>query len=253
MNKEKILFMCVDAQKDFINKDGALSVKGAEKIKPALNNLIQLAVKIDNGMNNYATIIYTGDKHNKSSKEISDHPNLVDGTFLPHCMDNTDGMNFIDEVYPFNPIIIDWYYNTIDDIAIEFASEIIIYKDDFDVFQGNKHTNNILKIVNPSIVFVFGVATNICVNAAMVGLAKRGYEVCLVIDAVKELPGISLDEVIQEWKKYRIKYISTIPYISQYHHAFEFYKKICDTYNHDYFNQSHILTLDKFIKDRFGD
>jgi len=257
MSKNKIVFMCVDAQKDFINHDGELSVECAEEIKPALKNIIQFALNMDSDSlessnSCEAVIVYTGDKHNSDSREISDVPNNFN-TFLPHCMEHTDGANFIEEVEPFNPIVVDWQDEDLEIGAIPFANEIVIYKDDFDVFYGNKHTEKVFELIKPTMVFVFGVATNICVNDAIIGLHKRGYEVCVVIDAVMEVLAVPMDGIIEKWKSCGIKYVATIPYISENHHSFKFYKKICKIYNHDSANQSHILTIDKFIRNRFGD
>ena len=53
----RVIFWNVDTQKDFINKDGALYVKDAETIKPALATLTNFARK------NNIKVINTGDYH----------------------------------------------------------------------------------------------------------------------------------------------------------------------------------------------
>ena len=61
-----------------------------------------------------------------------------------------------------------------------------------DVFKGNPFTENILKIIAPKTVIVYGVTTNVCVNDAVLGLVNRVKRVIVVEDAIKELPNIPL-------------------------------------------------------------
>jgi nicotinamidase/pyrazinamidase len=75
----------------------------------------------------------------------------------------------------------------------------IIRKDAFDVFKGNRYTEKLLKLLSPKTVVVYGVTTNVCVNDAVVGLAKRVNRVIVVENAIKELPNIPLP--FDNWKK----------------------------------------------------
>jgi nicotinamidase/pyrazinamidase len=205
---KKVLFWCVDCQKDFIEPTGKLYVAGAEKIIPNLVEMTKLAKKYN------LTTIYTADWHNKNSKEITDKPDFIT-TFPEHCMMGSSGCHLIKEIENemkmnfsdfehMNFFEFDWKDNEnevkqkLNDPDFQY-DDIFIYKDAFDVFVGNKYTEEIVKKINPSIVVVYGVATNVCVNYAVLGLAKRGIKVIVVIDAIKELPNLLIDNIIDKW------------------------------------------------------
>ncbi|MDH3879071.1 MAG: isochorismatase family protein, partial [Desulfobacterales bacterium] len=85
---------------------------------------------------------------------------------------------------------------------IHKSRNIIIRKDAFDVFEGNNLTeaivNNLgIPFLDRPIFIVYGVATNVCVKAAVEGITKRGYSVKVVTDAIKGLP--TLPDPIQDW------------------------------------------------------
>ena len=85
-----------------------------------------------------------------------------------------------------------------------YDNNIVLTKNKFDIFEGNPHTNQLLDLINPDTVVVYGVATNVCVNYAVLGLEKRGISVYVVKDAIKELPNLPLDEIYRGWKNKNI-------------------------------------------------
>lgn len=193
----KILFWNVDTQKDFMNKDGKLYVQGAEEILPNLKKLTDYAKQHN------IPVVNTGDYHTTSSIELSEEPDFKT-TFPRHCMVGTSGLEFVEETYPPSR---DKSYYTVNYTdkeltpAIKRAQNIVIYKDAFDVFAGNPHTENILKALQPDLVIVYGVATNVCVNFAVLGLQKRKIKTLVVEDAIKGLPNLPLDPIFEEWDK----------------------------------------------------
>jgi len=190
----KTIFWNVDTQNDFMNADGKLSVPNAEPIRQNLEKLTQYARRMN------CKVISTGDWHTKESKEISDKPDFVN-TFPEHCIRDTYGAEFIYETFPDNAYFVDWMKNK--NFEIDFAENsrnVVIYKDDFDVFKGNPYTDKIIKAIKPERVVVYGVATNVCVDYAVKGLLKRGIQVLYVKDAIKELPGLPLEEVLNSWE-----------------------------------------------------
>lgn len=202
----KILFMCIDAQKDFINNNGALYVKGAEEIKLNLRILTELANKYG------ITIINTGDYHNDLSEELSDNPDFKN-TFPKHCIMGTIGSEFVDEVMP---RMIDRTFYTAPNYAkitnsnsIVGAKSIIIYKDSFDVFKDSTCAKDIIEFLSPDMVIVYGVATNVCVNYAVQGLISKGRRVTVVVDAIKELPDLPIVDIIHDWKSKGVKLVAT--------------------------------------------
>lgn len=192
MENIKLIFWNVDTQVDFVEPEGKLYVQEAEKIKPLWQQITAFAKQ------NNIRVVNTADFHYPNSAELSDNPDFVN-TFPQHCMANTPGAEYLAETQPEHPVEIDWdkSYDTFE--AVRSARNIIIRKDAFDVFAGNPYTDEILQIISPQIVVVYGVTTNVCVHDAVVGLSKRVKRVIVLEDAIKELPNIPLS--FNAWKK----------------------------------------------------
>lgn len=200
---EGILFWNVDTQIDFVEPSGKLYVKGAEKLKPVWKKITDFAA------GRKIRVVNTCDFHLINSGELSHNPDFKT-TFPEHCMAGTIGAEFIPETKPLLPAIVDW----MDHLAIlpflananQFRN-IVIRKDAFDVFEGNPYTTKILELLCPEKVFVYGVTTNVCVDKAVCGLARMGYQVFIFEDAIKELPNLPLP--FNNWKKLGVKLISS--------------------------------------------
>lgn len=189
------LFWNVDTQFDFVSPQGKLYVPGAELLKTNWGKLTKLA------KTRLITVVNTADWHYPDSAELSKNPDYVT-TFPVHCMANTSGAEYIEETNPENPLIFDWnkeYRITLETIDLNKYRNYIIRKDAFDVFKGNRYTEQILNLLSPKTVIVYGVSTNVCVNDAVVGLAKRVNKVIVVENAIKELPNIPLP--FENWRK----------------------------------------------------
>ena len=206
----KFLFWNVDTQIDFMEANGKLPVASAILIKPALKRTTRLATEKN------ITVINTADLHNDNSPELSENPDFIN-TFPPHCIKDTDGSKFVSEV-SFDlktASVVNWFDETLNKENI-FKRNIFITKDKFNAFEGNKYTEEIVKTINPKIVIVYGVAANVCVDAAVMELAKRGYIVYVVFDAIKELPQIPIDAVIEKWVKAGVKFACSDWQVPQY-------------------------------------
>ena len=202
LNLRNTIFWNVDTQVDFMEPGGKLYVQDAEKLKPVLRKITKLAE------DKSVFVVNTADYHHADSPELSDNPDFKT-TFPPHCMAETPGAEYISETNPSSPVIINWNRGQdIDDLIekIQNAREVVIRKDAFDVFAGNPYTDKILQNLNPETVVVYGVTTNVCVNDAVVGLSKRGKNVLVVSDAIKELPNLPLP--IDNWIKLGVKMIT---------------------------------------------
>ena len=194
----KIAFFAVDLQKDFMNPDGALYVKGAELIKPKLKEITDFARE------KKKIVVNTADCHTKDTKEISDNPDYMT-TFPPHCMLlGEGGMDYIEETDPRKDVKSNYcmvcYTDEKIHHTIDRARNIIIYKDAFDVFKGNQFANEVVKRIHADTYIVYGVATNVCVDYAVMGLLERKKKVYVVKDAIKELPNLPIDELYNRWK-----------------------------------------------------
>ncbi len=188
MSNSSVLFWNVDTQEDFIDSGGKLYVMGAEIIRPNLKYLTDLAKERS------IRVINTCDYHFVNAEEISENPDYIT-KFPPHCMAGTSGANFIRETDPEMPVIVDWDVDLAIHLEIDDPQQfrnIVLRKNAFDVFAGNPYTEKILEILKPERVFVYGVTTNICVDNAVMGLTDRGIKVCVIKDAIKELPNLPL-------------------------------------------------------------
>ncbi len=203
MSISRTLFWNVDTQEDFIDQAGKLYVKGSERIRPVLKQITDFA-KIEG-----IRVVNTCDYHHINSNELSSTPDF-ETSFPQHCLAGSSGAEFISETLPESPLLIDWDFELA--IYAEFDNpdrfrNIIIRKDAFDVFAGNPYTEQIVQILQPDKVFVYGVTTNVCVDKAVMGLSERGIKVYVFEDAIKELPNLPLP--FETWKA---KGVDLIPF-----------------------------------------
>lgn len=197
-----MLFWNVDTQIDFVYPRGKLYVQGAENLRPQWKELTRLAKE------NSIRVVNTADYHYANSAELDSSPDFVN-TFPEHCMAGTRGADYIRETDPEDPVIFDWdkeYLITPGLFGREEHRNFVIRKDAFDVFTGNPMTEKILKYLNPDTVVVYGVTTNVCVDAAVKGLAKKVNNVYVIKDAIKELPNIPLP--FETWEKKGVELIT---------------------------------------------
>lgn len=147
----------IDVQKDFMNKDGALYVPGAEIIKEKIKKLVQ------DIRDTTAPIFFTADEHDGTEPEMAQNG----GLFPLHCIKGTEGQKNIEEADP--------------------TGFSIFTKRCYDVFDkdlGNSNIDSWLKENKITAVWLAGVVGNICVEAAAIGLLKRGIKVYLMSDHI---------------------------------------------------------------------
>ena len=200
MKSTKFIFWNVDTQFDFVEPEGKLYAPGSELLKPTWKEITQLAKEKN------IKVVNTADFHHEKSAELSNNPDFV-RTFPEHCMANSKGAEYVPETQPEDAVVFDWdkEYLTLDELHTK--RNVVIRKDSFDVFAGNPYTGEIVKMLAPETVVVYGVTTNVCVNDAVLGLVKRVPEVYVVEDAIKELPNIPLP--FENWKKLGVKMIQS--------------------------------------------
>lgn len=202
MDALNCLFWNVDTQIDFVYPRGKLYVKGAEDLRPQWKELTMLAKE------NSIRVVNTADYHFPYSAELDASPDYIT-TFPEHCMVNSRGADFIKETDPEDAVIFDWnkkYLITPEYFERNVHRNFIIRKDEFDVFAGNPYSKSILKYLHPKTVVVYGVSTNVGVDASVRGLVKKVKKVYVVEDAIKELPNKPLP--FDAWKKKKVELIS---------------------------------------------
>ena len=171
----------VDTQVDFMEPSGKLYVPGAKDVAPAMELLVDAARAAR------LTHVASADDHELTDPEISDAPDLRN-TYPPHCMRGTRGAEKILEtkqrdplplaLLPFPPALLHG--------MIEGRREILLLKKSFDVFT-NPNADPLLTALDPDEIIVFGVATDVCDDAAILGFLQRGRRVRFVEDAARGL------------------------------------------------------------------
>ena len=196
------LFWNVDTQIDLVYPRGKLYIEGAEDLRPQWKELTMLAKEFS------IRVVNSADYHFPNSREIDKSPDFIN-TFPEHCMANTRGADFIKETDPEDPVFFDWnrkYLLTPEFFAGNLHRNFIIRKDACDVFAGNPYSGTIVRYLRPETIVVYGVPTNMGVDAAVRGLVKKVRKVYVVEDAIKEIPDKPLP--FDEWKRKKVELIS---------------------------------------------
>ena len=167
----------VDTQVDFMLPDGKLYVPGAEETAPAMRRLVEAARTA--GIPHVAS----ADDHELTDDEISEQPDFQ-ATYPPHCLRGTRGARKIPETEQDDPIPIT--LAPIPEQWLRRARELLLLKKSFDVFT-NPNTERVLALLDPDEIIVFGVATDVCDDAAIRGFLARGRRVLFVEDAARGL------------------------------------------------------------------
>jgi nicotinamidase/pyrazinamidase len=211
IGKHDVMFWNVDTQYDFMRSDesfqGALPIAEARTIESNLEKLTRFAEKEN------IRVINTADWHTIDDDEISSKPDFKK-TYPPHCMQGTKGASYVPATAPDNAYVVDWQDKAVDQTKLLSTRNIVLYKNNFDIFQGNKHADKVLDVITKKndMIFVYGVATNVCVDYAVKGLLKRGRDVYVVTDAIKELPdaiaAIPSRQVLESWKDEGAKFVT---------------------------------------------
>jgi nicotinamidase/pyrazinamidase len=171
-----VILWDVDTQVDFMLPDGKLYVPHAEETVPAMARLVEAA--------RAAGIVHvaSADDHELTDEEISEEPDYRT-TYPPHCLRGTRGARKIPETEQREPVPVTFarlperYFD---------GREFLLLKKSFDVFT-NPNTERLLDRFDRDEIVVFGVATDVCDDAAIRGFLERGRKVRFVEDAARGL------------------------------------------------------------------
>ena len=180
----------VDTQVDFMLHDGKLAVPGAEETIPAMQRLV--AAARDAGVVHVASADY----HVLTDSEISNDPNF-ETTYPPHCLRGTRGARKIPETEQVDPVPI-----TLESLPERYfgGREFLLLKKNFDVFT-NPNTDRLLEHLGDREIVLFGVATDVCNDAAVRGLLARGRTVRFVEDAARGLDDARVNRCTAAWRE----------------------------------------------------
>jgi nicotinamidase/pyrazinamidase len=191
------IFFDVDTQHDFIAATGLLAVPGAESIRPVLRRLTEYAHA--HGIR----IVATADDHDLGHAEISDAPDWKK-TFPPHCMRGSEGQRKIAETALHDPLVVHavpWQETELAARVTGHAGDLLLLKPGTDIFRWNPNAALMLRALAPSRVVVYGVATDVCVVAAVDGLVRLLAPAAVVVveDAVAALDATHGHALLREW------------------------------------------------------
>ena len=192
----------VDTQVDFVRADGKLAVPGAEEAVPAMARLVAAAREA--GVVHVASV----DDHELTDPEISDEPDFSN-TYPPHCLRGTVGAEKIPETKQEDPLplpLVPIPPGLVPDL-VRGRREILILKKNFDVFT-NPNTAPLLDALDPEEIVVFGVATDVCDDAAIRGFLLRGRRVVFVEEAARGLDEQRTSSCTAAWREGGVEFRS---------------------------------------------
>jgi nicotinamidase/pyrazinamidase len=206
----RTLLWDVDTQADFMLPDGKLYVPGAEQSAPAMARLVAAARQ--------AGIVHvaSADDHELTDPEISDEPDFRN-TYPPHCLRGTRGARKVPEtdqedplplaLVPFPPGLVPG--------LVRDRREILLLKKNFDVFT-NPNAAPLLDALDPDRIVVFGVATDVCDDAAILGFLQRGRRVVFVEDAARGLDEGRVAACTAVWKERGVEFETADEVVSSF-------------------------------------
>jgi nicotinamidase/pyrazinamidase len=188
----------VDTQHDFVATDGKLAVPDAMAAVPAMARLVEAARAA--GM----THVASADDHELTDSEISDDPDYS-STYPPHCLRGTHGAEKIAETAQLDPVPL--ALSVVPDKWLQ-GREFLLLKKSFDVFT-NPNTDRLLELLDPQEIVLFGVATDVCDDAAIRGLLARGRAVTFVEDASRGLDEARTAACLAAWRDGGVRFATT--------------------------------------------
>ena len=190
----------VDTQVDFIEPGGKLYFEGAEEARPAMALLVEAARAV--GIAHVASC----DQHELSDPEISAEPDY-DATWPPHCLLGTRGAEKIPETKQLDPLALPLLpvpQATLRRL-LEGRREILIPKKQYDPFT-NPNTETRLDALDPDEILLFGVATDICDDAAVCALLRRGRRIAFVEDAARGVDDSRVSACTAVWRDAGVRF-----------------------------------------------
>jgi len=163
--KGKKALLVVDVQNDFC-PSGALGVPGGDEVVPVLNKYIELFRK--KGL----PVYFTRDLH----PPVTVHFKAYGGTWPPHCVEGTAGADF----HP--------------DLKVPEGAVVMVKGDDpnedsYSAFSGHddigRTLSDVLKADGVTHFYIGGLATDYCVRESSLDAFREGFEVTVLVDAVK--------------------------------------------------------------------
>lgn len=206
-----ILFWDVDTQIDFMRPDGKLYVPEAEQIESNLERLSRAADEFS------IPVVASADDHTEGDAELSDDPDFQE-TYPPHCMRGSEGVKRVPQTDRSWTAEIE--HQPLPDEQLREAldaspARVLIHKKRFDVFT-NPNTEQLLNMLDPERIVVYGVALDVCDRYAIDGMLARGYRnITLVTDAAKPIHADQVPALLERWSEAGVEMKTTDELLSE--------------------------------------
>jgi nicotinamidase/pyrazinamidase len=177
----KTVFFDVDTQLDFLYPAGALYVPDAETIVPRLGELTRYAAS--HGI----PIVSTADAHSEDDPEFQ--------TWPPHCVLDTNGQQktAMTQLPRAQTVTTD-----ANDSSFQRVPQYVVEKQKLDCFT-NPNLRPLLSFLGADRYVLYGVATELCVSCAAMGLLAMDAQVQLVTDAIRGLDATKEREMLERF------------------------------------------------------
>lgn len=172
---KKNILLVVDTQYDFMMSDGALYVPDSEEI---IIPLIKYVKNINPDL--FGIVYYTMDTHSASTYADSEEAKQ----FPPHCLMGTPGYENVINIELTSGVVPTFVQNK--GVFDMWEEESCYVYNPWDLAAGidrNEFWETVQEATN--IVYVCGVATDVCVYQAVRGLLARGFTVAILEDLTR--------------------------------------------------------------------
>ena len=194
-----MIFFDIDTQVDFLEPDGALYVPEGITLHGAIGQLLEAA------QTHRVTTISSRCAHEPGDPEFTQFP--------PHCLEGTRGAERIFEELPGLPrheIPVEATLASGAPGHFEAGHHYVVRKKAFDLFS-NRWLDGMRQrgAFQGERCVVFGVATDYCVRACVLGLAAAGAEILVVRDAIGGVAEESTARTLTEWEAAGVAWTTT--------------------------------------------